>query len=59
MTIAFTVMTGTNTREIQLRVQEIANGWVVKAGGPPYFCKTRDELKFAIICVLDQFMETK
>lgn len=53
--VAFTVHETETTREVQLRVSEIANGWVIKAGGAPHYCKTEEELQAAIAGVVRRF----
>lgn len=44
-----------NSKEIVFRVQEVANGYMVKGGGMPLFCPTMDEAREAIVEALAQF----
>lgn len=46
---------GSNTVDLTLRVSQIGNGWVLKAGGPPFFCGSRDELLDNIEDVISRF----
>ena len=46
-----------HTRDLTLRVSAIANGWVIKAGGAPFFCATSEILEDAIEDVLERFVD--
>lgn len=37
-----------HTVDLTLRISRISNGWVIKAGGAPFFCATEDALKTAV-----------
>lgn len=47
-----------NHKELVVRVAEIANGYVIKAGGAPLFCKSLDEARDAVMGVLTEFEAT-
>lgn len=46
-----------HTQDLTLRVSAIANGWVIKAGGAPFFCATSDVLSDAIEDILERFID--
>ncbi len=44
------------TKDLSLKVSAIDNGWIIKAGGSPYYCKTAQELDEAIADVVARFV---
>lgn len=40
---------------IQLRLIRIKNGWLIKAGKQPFYCKDEDALRSALSIVIDDF----
>lgn len=46
-----------HTLDLTLRVSSIANGYVIKAGGPPAFCGNIEDLKKAIGDVIERFVK--
>jgi hypothetical protein len=46
-----------NTRDLSLRISAIENGWVIKAGGPPYFCNNEVELMDAVNDVIKRYVD--
>lgn len=44
------------TVDLSMRISSIANGWVIKAGGAPYFCFTEGEVQAAIADMLAEYL---
>lgn len=59
MGVKFKLTDDGKTVDLSLRISSIANGWVIKAGGPPYFCFTEEEVQTAIRDMLTEFLEPK
>lgn len=45
------------TVELNLRVAIIDNGYVIKAGGPPFFCSDNEDLVGALNDMLGRFLK--
>jgi hypothetical protein len=48
MGIKYKLVRDGKTADVSLRVSSIANGWVIKAGGKPFFVNTEEELLNAV-----------
>lgn len=44
------------TVDLSVRISTIENGWVIKAGGKPYFCCTEEEVRKAVGGMLTEFL---
>lgn len=42
--------------DIAVRINVIGNGWLVKAGGAPLFCRNADEVIAAMLYLVDEFL---
>lgn len=50
---------GSATRDVTIRISEIANGYVIKAGGQPVHCPTAKALRDAVADIAAQFAASK
>jgi hypothetical protein len=57
MGVKYKIHTDLNTQDLSLRISRIDNGWVIKAGGPPFFCFTRDEVLDALENMATRFFD--
>lgn len=48
-----------NTRDVVVRISTIENGFVVKAGGKPYYCTSEKDLKEKIDDLVSRFVSNK
>lgn len=56
--VEYTIHSPPGSKEVNLvfRVTDISNGWLIKAGGRPYFCGDDDALIDAAVDTLERFI---
>lgn len=57
MGVKFTIHSppGSSTKDVTIRISSIDNGFVVKAGGKPYYCTSPNDLWEKIGALIDEF----
>jgi hypothetical protein len=45
------------TKDVAFRVSSVSNGWLVKAGAPPIFCATPEDIIIVLTSIVNRFVE--
>ena len=56
MVVKYKITDDGKTIDLSVRISTIENGWVIKAGGKPFFCNTEEEVRKAIGTMLTEFL---